>query len=103
MKKFDMEKFAKECKTRVSSANLTIRDLRTGETQEVMFYRPGEVFPIDAVRRELAVYGYDIDVYALPDPPEVTIDWKVVYEKMNEHHKDCSFNPQAIIAGAGAK
>ena len=74
-----------------------------GEQQEIMFYRPGDVFPIDAVRRELAVFGYDIEVYALPDPPEVTIDWKMVYEKTNEHHKDFSFNPQAIITGAGAK
>ena len=100
---FDMEKFSKECKIRVSSANLTIRDLRTGEQQEIMCYRPGGVFPIDAVRRALAGHGYDIEVYALPDPPEAVIDWQMVYEKMNPHHKDFSFNPQAIITGAGAK
>lgn len=96
---FDLEKFAKECKIRVSSAKLTIRDLRTGEKREVMFYRPGGEFPVDMVRRELGKYGYDLEVYALPDPPEALIDWKLVYENMEGHRIDCSFDPNSIVVG----
>lgn len=98
-KMFNLEKFAKECKIRVSSAKLTIRDLRTGETQEVMFYRPGSVFPIDQVRKELSTYGYDLEIFALPDPPEATIDWKLVYENMEGHRIDMAFDPKTIVVG----
>ena len=96
---FDLDKYAKECKIRVSSAKLTIRDLRTGETQEVMFYRPGSVFPIDQVRKELGKYGYDLEIFALPDPPEAMIDWKLVYENMEGHRIDMAFDPKTIVVG----
>ena len=96
---FVLEKFAKECKIAVSSAKLTIRDLRTGEKQSVMFYRPGSVFPVDVIRQQLAKYGYELEVYALPDPPEATIDWKLVYENLEGHHIDLSFDPKSIVVG----
>ena len=96
---FDLEKFAKECRIRVSSANLTIRDMRTGEKREIMFYRPGGSFPVEQVRRELAKYGYDLEIFALPDPPEATVDWKLVYENLEGHHIDLSFDPKSIVVG----
>lgn len=96
---FNLEKYAKECKIRVSSANLTIRDMRTGEKQEVMFYRPGGQFPVDLIRRELAKYGYDLEIFALPDPPEANIDWELVYKNMEGHHIDYTFDPQEIFVG----
>lgn len=80
---FDLERMSKECKIAVSSAKLTVKDLRTGEKQEVMFYRPGNVFPLEAVQKELAEYGFQVDLWALPDPNKAVIDWQLVYNSIN--------------------
>lgn len=81
---FDLEKYAKESEIAVSSAKLTIRDLRTGESSEVMFYRPGANFPMEIVRRELAKYGYELDICAMPDPPQAVVNWERVYRNIGK-------------------
>lgn len=80
---FDLERMAKESRIAVSCAKLTLKDLRTGEKQDVIFYRPGNVFPLDAVQKELAAYGYQVDLWAMPDPSRAVIDWELVYNSIN--------------------
>ena len=79
---FDLETYAKETKITVSCAKLEVRDLRTGETRELMFYRPGDVFPLTKVERDLYKFGFEVTPLAMPDSPKTIVDWKPIYEQM---------------------
>lgn len=80
---FDLERMSKESRIAVSCAKLTLKDLRTGEKQDVIFYRPGSEFPLYQVKKELADYGYQVEVWAMPDPSRAVIDWELVYNSIN--------------------
>ena len=57
---FDLEKMALQQKLQVCVTDLKIQDARTGKIQGMTFYRAGKRFPLEAVSKELAEYGYRV-------------------------------------------
>lgn len=78
---FSIDEMAVCTTSLVNVTDVTIQDVRTGETMKRTFYRPGKRFPFEQLAKELGEYGYRILAVGESAEIEGQINWSNVFAK----------------------